>query len=177
MASNDLVLIVDQDGIVEPEPFDAARDDDEWSYSMTRPKLLGVTATLSIAIATPVLAQAVVQEPDAYALSLPKAGAGIGTALPQRRDVPVVNHGTPDAMPTTPSVRLWRAGNETATRPWSRQPVFSTLILSRALIKKTRTSTAYSVAFAEAANSPIFERQQHSSAARLGIAAKEWGTQ
>src|ERR1700722_1457883 len=90
--------------------------DDEWSYSMTRSKLLGVTATLSIAIATPVFAQAVVQKPGAYALALPKVGAGIGTALSQRREVRIVNHGTADA---TPSVRLWRAGNETATRPWS----------------------------------------------------------
>jgi hypothetical protein len=93
--------------------------DDEWSYSMTRSKLLGVTATMSIAIATPVFAQAVVQEPGAYALALPKVGAVIGTALSQRRDVRIVNHGTADAMPSTPSVRLWRAGNETATRPWS----------------------------------------------------------
>ena len=93
--------------------------DDEWSHSMIKFKLLGLAATLAAAIATPVLAQAVVQEPDAYALALPNVETGIGTALSQRRDVPIVNHGTADAMPSTPSVRLWRAGNETATRPWS----------------------------------------------------------
>ena len=57
------------------------------------------------------------------------------------------------------------------------QPMFPSLSLGGRLIKKMRTSTEWSEAFAEAANSPIFERQQHASAARLGIAAKETGTQ
>jgi hypothetical protein len=86
---------------------------------MTKRLLLGMSVFLSTAIAAPVFAHAVVQKPDAYALYLPKVGAGIGSAPSQRRDVAIVSHGTDDAMTSGPSVRPWRAGNETATRPWS----------------------------------------------------------
>jgi len=88
-------------------------------HPMTKRLLLSMSLILSTAIAAPVFAQGVVQEPDAYALYLPNAGAGIGTAPSQRRDLPIVNHGTADAMPSATSVRPWKAGNETATRPWS----------------------------------------------------------
>jgi opacity protein-like surface antigen len=42
-------------------------------------KLFGVAAVLSAAIASPVLAQAVVQEPGAYAFYHPNGDLGIGT--------------------------------------------------------------------------------------------------
>jgi hypothetical protein len=55
---------------------------------------LGVTAILSTAIATPVLAQAVIQEPGAYAFGDPDGDLGIAPRASQR-------------------------GSETTTRPWS----------------------------------------------------------
>jgi hypothetical protein len=83
---------------------------------MTKRLLLSMSVMLSTAISAPAYAQAVVQGgPDAYALYLPKGGS----AQSERRDVPVVSNGTDDAMPSPPSVGTWRAGNETATRPWS----------------------------------------------------------
>jgi hypothetical protein len=85
---------------------------------MTKRLLLGMSAILSAAIAAPVFAQAVVQEPDAYALYRPTVGAGIGSAPPQRRDVSIVNYGIADAIRSAPSVRPWKAGNETTTKPW-----------------------------------------------------------
>jgi hypothetical protein len=96
-----------------------ANENQRETHPMTKRLLLSMSVILSAAIAAPNFAQAVVQEPDAYALYLPKVGAGIGTAPSQRRDVPIVSHGTADAMPSAPSVRPWKAGNETATRPWS----------------------------------------------------------
>ena len=86
---------------------------------MTKRFLLSMSVLLSTAIAAPVFAQAVAQESDAYALYLPRVGAGIGSAPSQQRDVSIVNPGTSDAMPSAPSVRPWKAGNEMATRPWS----------------------------------------------------------
>jgi hypothetical protein len=86
---------------------------------MTKRLLLSTSVYLSTAIAAPVFAQAVVRGPDAYALYLPKAGAGIGSAPSQRGHVPIVTHGTGDAMTSGPPVRPWKAGNETATSPWS----------------------------------------------------------
>lgn len=83
---------------------------------MTKRLLFSMSVILSTVIAAPVFAQAVVRKSDAYALYLPNAGTGIGTAPSQRRDVPIVNIGTADAAP---SVRPWKAGSETATRPWS----------------------------------------------------------
>jgi len=86
---------------------------------MTKFPLPSVAVILSTAIAAPVFAQPVKQEPSAYALYLPKGALGVGSAPSQRQDVPTVSHGTADAMASTPSVRPWAAGNETATRPLS----------------------------------------------------------
>jgi hypothetical protein len=86
---------------------------------MTKRLLLGMSAILSTAIAAPLFAQAVVQEPDAYALYLADVGTAIGSEPPQRQDVSIVNHGLADAMRSVPSARPWKAGNETITRPWS----------------------------------------------------------
>jgi hypothetical protein len=83
---------------------------------MTKRLLLGITAILSMSIAAPVFAQTIVKEPDAYALYLPNAGTGAGSAPPQRRDVSIVNNG---AAAATPPRHPWKAGNETATMPWS----------------------------------------------------------
>lgn len=83
---------------------------------MNKRLLLGMTAILSTAIAAPAFAQVVVQKPNAYALYLPNAETGIGSAQPQRRDVTIVNGSTADAAA---SVRPWKAGSETATMPWS----------------------------------------------------------
>jgi hypothetical protein len=82
---------------------------------MTKRLLFSMFVILSTVIVVPVFARAVVRKPDAYALYLPNVGTGIGTAPSQRRDVPIVNNSTADAAP---SVRPWKAGNETATRPW-----------------------------------------------------------
>jgi hypothetical protein len=89
------------------------------THPMTKRLLLSMSLILSTAITAPVFAQAVVQEPDAYALYLPRVGAGIGSAPAQRRDVPIVSHGTDDATASAPSAHPWRAGNETAIKPWS----------------------------------------------------------
>jgi hypothetical protein len=86
---------------------------------MTKRLFLGMSVILSTAIAAPVFAQAVAQEPDAYALNLPKVGAGTGSAPSQGRDAHIVSHDTDDAMASAPSARPWRAGNETAIKPWS----------------------------------------------------------
>jgi hypothetical protein len=91
----------------------------EATHPMTKRFLLNIFLVLSTAIAAPVFAQPVAQEPDAYALYLPNVGTETGSAPPPRRDVSIVNRGTGDAMPSAPSVRPWTAGNETATRPWS----------------------------------------------------------
>lgn len=85
---------------------------------MTKRLLFCMSAFLSTAIAAPLCAQAVVQEPDAYALYLPNVATAIGSAPPQPRDVSIVNHGLADAVRSAPSVRPWKAGNETATKPW-----------------------------------------------------------
>ena len=86
---------------------------------MTNRFLLSMSVILSTAIAAPVFAQAAAQESDAYALYLPRENAGTGSATSQQRDVSIVNPGTADAMPSVPSVRPWKAGNEMATKPWS----------------------------------------------------------
>jgi len=90
---------------------------------MTKRLFLGMSVILSTAIAAPVFAQAVVQEPDAYALYLPKVGAETGSAPSQGRDAHIVGHDrdvsrdTDDATASAPSARPWRAGNETAIKP------------------------------------------------------------
>ena len=83
---------------------------------MTKHQLLCMSAILSAVIATPLSAQAMEQAPNAYALYLPNVKAGIDSVPTQRRDLSIVTRGTADAAP---SVRLWKAGNETATKPWS----------------------------------------------------------
>ena len=86
---------------------------------MTDCTLLGVATILSMALATPVLAQAVIQEPGAYALYHPNGNLGIASAPPRRRKEVVVGRGTADAMALAPSFRLSMAGKETTTRPWT----------------------------------------------------------
>ena len=86
---------------------------------MTKLNLLAIAAILSTAITTPVLAQAVVQEPGAFAFHYPNGDLGIGSTPSQRREVLVVGRGTADAMALAPSFHPSNAGNETSTRPWS----------------------------------------------------------
>jgi hypothetical protein len=69
---------------------------------MTKRLLFSVSLLLSTAIAAPAFAQAVVEEPDAYALCLPNVQAGIGPELAQRREASIVNHGAADATPSRP---------------------------------------------------------------------------
>jgi hypothetical protein len=80
---------------------------------------LGVAAILSTAIAIPLIAQAVIQEPGAYAFSYPDGDSGIGSTPSQRQDAVVVGRGTAGAMASAPSIRTPAAGFETTTRPWS----------------------------------------------------------
>ena len=82
---------------------------------MTKRTLLGVAAILSTAIATPVLAQAVIQEPGAYAFYHPNGDLEIGSTPSRRR----LSRGTADAMALAPSFRPSMAGKETTTRPWT----------------------------------------------------------
>ena len=96
-----------------------ANENQRETHSMTKCSLLSVAVILSTAIAAPVFAQTVTQEPSAYALYLPNGDLGAGSAPSQPQDVPTVSHGIADAMASAPSVRPWAAGNETATRPWS----------------------------------------------------------
>ena len=86
---------------------------------MTRYTILAVVAILSTAIATPVLAQPVIQEPGAYALYHPNGNLGIASAPPRRREDVVVGRGTAAAMALAPSFRPSTAGKETTTRPWT----------------------------------------------------------
>jgi hypothetical protein len=86
---------------------------------MTKFTLLGVATILSTALATPVLAQAVIQEPGAYAFYHPNVDLRIGSMPSQRREEVVVGRGTADAMASAPSFRPSIAGKETTTRPWS----------------------------------------------------------
>jgi hypothetical protein len=86
---------------------------------MTKRTILGVVAILSTAITTPGLAQAVIQEPGAYAFYRPNGDLGIASARSQRREAVVVGRGTADAMALAPSFRPSMAGEETTTRPWT----------------------------------------------------------
>jgi hypothetical protein len=94
-----------------------ANENQRETHPMTKRLLLSMSVILSTAITAPVFAQAVVQEPDAYALYLPRVGAEIESAPSQRRDI--VSHDTDDVTASAPSARPWKAGNETAIRPWS----------------------------------------------------------
>ena len=86
---------------------------------MTRFTFLGVASLLSAAIATPVLAQAVIQEPGAYAFHYPNGDLGIASTLSQRREAVVVGGGVAGARASAPPFHSSGAGRETATRPWS----------------------------------------------------------
>jgi len=86
---------------------------------MIKSFLLSTFVILSTVIAATVFAQAVAQEPDAYALYLPKEGTGIGSALSQQRDVSIIDPGKTETPPSALSSRPWKAGNEMATKPWS----------------------------------------------------------
>ena len=116
---------------------------------MSKFTLLGVATILSTALATPVLAQAVIQEPGAYAFYHPNGDLRIGSTPSQRREEVVVGRGTADAMALAPSFRPSMAGKETTTKPWSapvghRQP--------RAVDVPTSTSVSQYVLDQEDAN-------------------------
>ncbi|SRR5258708_1630615 len=81
--------------------------------------LLGLAAILSTAIVTPVPAQAIVQEPSAYAFFHPGEGLRLGSTPSQRGEVGEVGRETADATASAPPARSWLAANETTTRPWS----------------------------------------------------------
>ncbi len=85
---------------------------------MTKFAFLGMAAILSTAIATPVLAQAVIQEPGAYAFSYPNGDLGIGSTPSQGREA-VAGRATANALASAPSVPSSPARPETTTRPWS----------------------------------------------------------
>jgi hypothetical protein len=87
---------------------------------MIRLTPLSLVTTLSMAFATPVLAEAVVQEPGAYAFYPPNGDLETGSAPSQRPVKAVVGRGTSDdALALTPTFRPSAAGKETTTRPWS----------------------------------------------------------
>jgi len=86
---------------------------------MTKGFVLSMFVILSTAIAAPVFPQAVAQEPDVYALYLPKVVTGIGSASSQQRDVSIINPGKTETLPSAPSPRPWKAGSEMTTKPWS----------------------------------------------------------
>jgi len=85
---------------------------------MTKFTLL-VATILSTALATPVLAQAVIQEPGAYAFYHSNRDLRTRSARPQQREQAMAGRGTADAMASAPSFRPSMAGKETTTRPWS----------------------------------------------------------
>jgi len=85
---------------------------------MTRFTFLGVASFLS-AIATPVLAQPVIQEPGAYAFHYPNGDLGIASTPSQRREAVVVGGGVAGARALAPSFHPSEPGRETTTRPWS----------------------------------------------------------
>jgi hypothetical protein len=126
---------------------------------MTTLTLLGVATILSTTIATPVLAPAVIQESGAYAVYRPNGDSGTRSTPPQRRVV--VGRGTADVVALArPSIRR-QPEEKLQPNPGQRRSVTASRgpsmfplrrpHLSRSLIKKTRTSTARSEAFAEAA--------------------------
>jgi hypothetical protein len=86
---------------------------------MTRYAFLGLASSLSAAIATPVLAQPVIQEPGAYAFHYPNGDLGIASAPSQRREAVVVGGGVAGARALAPSFHPSEVGRETTTRPWT----------------------------------------------------------
>jgi hypothetical protein len=96
-----------------------SEEDKTRRYSMTKFALLGAAAALSTTFATPVVAQAVIQEPAAYALLHSDGNKGIGSAPSLRLEDVVVSRGTVNNMALAPSFRPSTPGKETTTRPWS----------------------------------------------------------
>jgi hypothetical protein len=86
---------------------------------MTTLTLVGAATILSTTLATPVLAQALIQEPGVYAIYRPNGDLGIGSTPPQRPGEVVVGRGADDAVAPAPSFRPSTGGRETTTRPWS----------------------------------------------------------
>jgi hypothetical protein len=88
---------------------------------MTNRSLLSMSVILLTAIAAPSFAQSVAREPDAYALYRPQVRTGIETAAPEQRNVSIIiiRPDKTETMPSAPSLRPWKAGNEMATKPWS----------------------------------------------------------
>jgi hypothetical protein len=86
---------------------------------MTRYAFFGVASFLTVAIATPVLAQPVIQEPGAYAFHYPNGDLGIASTPSQRREAVVVGGGVARAMASAPPFHPSVPGRETTTRPWS----------------------------------------------------------
>jgi hypothetical protein len=120
-----------------------------WSRSMTKFALLGLATILSTALVPTVLAQAVIQEPGAYAFYHPNGDLRIESTPLQRREEVVAGRGTADAMALAPSFHPSVAGKETTTRPWSapighRQPRVADVL--------TSTSTSQYVLDQEDAN-------------------------
>ena len=68
-------------------------------------KLLNAAAILSSVIATPVLAQAVIQEPGAYAFYRPNGDLSIGYTLSGPRETPDVVRGAVGTAVTQASAR------------------------------------------------------------------------
>jgi hypothetical protein len=92
---------------------------------MTKFTILGVAAILSTTLATPILAQAIIQEP-----STQNKGA-------------VLDRASANAMAFVPPGRLLAPGNETTTRPWSapvghRQPSVADIPASTSVSQQTR---------------------------------------
>jgi hypothetical protein len=74
---------------------------------MIRPTLLSLVTIPSMALATPVLAQTVIQEPGAYAFYRFTGDLGIGSTPSRRRVEAVVGHGTSDdSLALAPRFRL-----------------------------------------------------------------------
>src|SRR5260370_27966035 len=86
---------------------------------MTTLTLVGAATILSTTLATPVLAQALIQEPGVYAIYRPNGDLGIGATPPQRPGVVVVGRGAADAVAPAPSFRPSTRGRKRTTRPWS----------------------------------------------------------
>jgi hypothetical protein len=86
---------------------------------MTRFTFLGVASFLSVTIATPVLAQPVIQEPGAYAFHHPNGDLGIASTPSQRREAAVIGGGVAGARASALSFHPSEVGRETTTRPWS----------------------------------------------------------
>jgi hypothetical protein len=86
---------------------------------MTKFALLGAAAVLSTTLATPVVAQAVIQEPAAYAFYHSNGNLGIESTPSRRREDVVVSRGTANSMALAPSFRPSMPGVEIITiRPW-----------------------------------------------------------